>query len=144
MGIAENKPVYVFDQLENKWYTWGDTTENEGLFPRKGFIETDTPILTKNFAGIGTREINENGIQAIKDVYEKTLNYIKDPSGEEKNQTAKKIVNTLKDLQIDINTLNAMTEEELTAEGLKESEIKAITELPMNVSEEIIKRCGIK
>ena len=36
------------------------------------FIEIDTPTLTKKFAGIGTREINENGKQAIRDVYEKS------------------------------------------------------------------------
>lgn len=62
MAIAENKPVYVFDQNQNKWFTW-----NNGKF-----IETTTPVLTKNFAGIGTREINEKGKQAIRNVYSKT------------------------------------------------------------------------
>lgn len=62
MAIAENKPVYVFDQKINKWFTWSNNK----------FVEVDTPVLTKNFAGIGTREINENGKQAIRDVYEKT------------------------------------------------------------------------
>ena len=62
MAIAENKPVYVFDQNKNKWFTWNNNK----------FVEVDTPVLTKNFAGIGTRKINENGKQAIRDVYEKT------------------------------------------------------------------------
>jgi len=35
----------------------------------------DIPSITsQNFAGIGTREIQPNGIKAIKDVYEKTFN----------------------------------------------------------------------
>jgi hypothetical protein len=72
MAINEGKPVYVFDQNKNKWFTWGNTTEKEGLFSKKGFIETNTPILTKNFAGIGTREINDNGRKAIENVYKKT------------------------------------------------------------------------
>ena len=66
MAINNNKPVYVFDQEQNKWFTWSKEQNN--------FIEVETPILTKNFAGIGTRQINENGKQAIRDVYEKTFN----------------------------------------------------------------------
>jgi hypothetical protein len=35
----------------------------------------DVPCITsQNFAGIGTREIQPNGIKAIKDVFEKTFN----------------------------------------------------------------------
>lgn len=62
MAINENKPVYVFDQNQEKWFT------SDG----GSFFEIETPILTPNFAGIGTREINKKGIQAIRDVYEKT------------------------------------------------------------------------
>jgi len=62
MAINENKPVYIFDQNLETWFTWNGTT----------FQESDTPTLTKNFAGIGTREINESGKQAIRDVYERT------------------------------------------------------------------------
>lgn len=65
MAILHNKPVYVFDQQDGKWYRW-DTSANN-------FVESDTPTLTKNFAGIGTRELNEVGKQAIRDVYEKTF-----------------------------------------------------------------------
>ena len=69
-GIQSGKPVYVFNQSDDYgneigWYKWNDTS--------KDFIKTDTPILTKNFTGIGTREINEAGKQAIKDVYENTF-----------------------------------------------------------------------
>lgn len=63
MAIDVNKPVYVFDQERNKWYTKVD----------KDWIEIGTPTLTPNFAGIGTRNINQNGIKAIRDVYENTF-----------------------------------------------------------------------
>lgn len=67
-GIILGKPVYVFNQSneygnEIGWYKW------EG----NDFVKTDTPTLTKNFTGIGTTEINEAGKQAIRDVYEKTM-----------------------------------------------------------------------
>ena len=45
----------MFDQNKNKWY------ESTG----KSWKPTETPILTKNFAGIGTRNINKNGIFAF-------------------------------------------------------------------------------
>jgi len=63
MAINLGKPVYVFDQNTNKWFTWNNNT----------FVETNTPTLTKKFAGIGTREINEAGKQAIRNVYTNTF-----------------------------------------------------------------------
>lgn len=69
-GILLNKPVYVFNQSseygnEQGWYKW-DSNVND-------FVKTDVPTLTKNFTGIGTTKINEQGKQAIRDVYQKTL-----------------------------------------------------------------------
>ncbi|NPV12842.1 MAG: hypothetical protein HPY57_13805 [Ignavibacteria bacterium] len=64
MSIDCGKPVYVFDQEKEKWYFWNDTK----------FEVCVTPKLTENFAGIGTREINESGINAIRNVYKKTFN----------------------------------------------------------------------
>lgn len=69
MAIDNNKPVYVFDQNTNLWYEW-QKDKKEG----DGWITTNTPVLTQNFAGIGTREINDNGKKAIESVYKKTLN----------------------------------------------------------------------
>ena len=63
MAIDMAKPVYVFNQKDNLWYT----------FSNGQFVQTGTPALTKNFAGIGTREITKAGEQAIREVYEKTL-----------------------------------------------------------------------
>ena len=70
-GITLNKPVYIFNQDSNYgydtgWYKW-DPSLND-------FVKTDVPVLTKNYAGIGssTNE-TEIGRQAIRDVYENTL-----------------------------------------------------------------------
>ena len=64
MAINLGKPVYVFDQNKDKWYTWKGNT----------FVEFQgIPVLTAKFAGIGTREIRENGITAIREVYENTI-----------------------------------------------------------------------
>ena len=89
LGKQLNKEIYVWDVDTEKWYSY-DTTS-------KMFVETDTPILTKNFAGIGTRDIQNYNIydkdtktwkqrpeyvgddkknkalQAIKDVFKKTF-----------------------------------------------------------------------
>jgi hypothetical protein len=70
LGINMSKPVYVFNQVENDtypigWYKWSAEDSD--------FVSTDTPILTKNFAGIGTSSsVTEQGKQAIRDVYQKT------------------------------------------------------------------------
>jgi len=68
MAISEGKPVYVFDQNTNVWFEWQYNAKED-----TGWITTDTPVLTKNFAGIGTRDINEAGKQAIRDVYTNTF-----------------------------------------------------------------------
>ena len=48
LGIKLNKPTYVWDINSERWYRFDDLD---------GFVETDTPTLTKNFAGIGSRDI---------------------------------------------------------------------------------------
>jgi len=71
MGIDNNKPIFVFDQIIDKWFRWSYTSMS--------FVESDCPkISVQNFSGIGTREILPNGIKAIRDVYNKTFNPISD------------------------------------------------------------------
>ena len=53
LAIKLNKPTHVFDLTTEQWYKF------DGL----QFTETATPILTKNFAGIGTRDIENYDIQ---------------------------------------------------------------------------------
>lgn len=63
MAINEGKPVYVFSQNSGKWYK-----NINGKWE-----SSDVPTLTPNFAGIGTRELNDAGKQAIVDVFTKTF-----------------------------------------------------------------------
>jgi hypothetical protein len=63
MAINENKPVYVYDQSRKTWFT---------RVNNRWEVFNGTPVLTPNFAGVGTREINQDGKAAIRAVYEKT------------------------------------------------------------------------
>jgi hypothetical protein len=66
------KPVFIFNQTDNQWYEakYLSKEEGNGFY---GFEQTSIPTLTPNFAGIGTRQINEAGKQAIRDVYTNTF-----------------------------------------------------------------------
>lgn len=68
MGINNQREVFLFDQVRDKWYRWSYSTNR--------FIPTEsTPSITsQDFAGIGTREIKQNGINQIKSVYNLTYN----------------------------------------------------------------------
>lgn len=67
MAIDANKPVYVFDQNEVRWYYWN--------FDQNEFLDYlhEPRITSDNFAGIGTRKINLFGIQAIENLYQNTF-----------------------------------------------------------------------
>lgn len=69
MAIDSNKPIYVFDQVTNRWYKYN--TNNNIFDP----ISSTAPILTKNFAGIGTRDLTDSGLQAIINTYIATIDY---------------------------------------------------------------------
>lgn len=88
VGIKQGKPVHVYDLNTEIWYQYNQSTGR--------FEVEDTPVLTKSFAGVGTRNIqnykvNKNGqwvdregyvgydkalkaANAIKAVYQKTFN----------------------------------------------------------------------
>jgi hypothetical protein len=65
MAKEVKKPIYVFNQKDNKWYKFNYDTNN--------FIRTTTPRLTPNFAGIGTRKLSNAGKAAIEEVYNITF-----------------------------------------------------------------------
>ena len=67
MAINQENDVYVFDQIKDKWFRWS--------YNSLRFVELkEVPLITEqDFAGIGTRDIQPNGIKAIRDVYEKTF-----------------------------------------------------------------------
>ena len=61
MGIDCGRPVFVFDQNLSTWFRWSYISQN--------FVRCDKPIITENFAGIGTRKLNTNGIEAINSIF---------------------------------------------------------------------------
>ena len=65
MAIDNKKPVYLFEQ---DWREW-----TEYNYQYNTFLECDTPVLTRDFAGIGTRAITDDGLEAILNVYRKTF-----------------------------------------------------------------------
>lgn len=77
MAIGLGKPVYVFNQLTDDNYPIG---WYEYDYVKNDFIAIDTPTLTKNFAGIGTRKLNDLGQNAIIEVYKKTYELIHNES----------------------------------------------------------------
>lgn len=57
-------PVYVFDQLTDRWLTWSGT----------GWIDCpEVPVPTGVWAGIGSRDLKDNGKLAIRNL----LGYVK-------------------------------------------------------------------
>jgi hypothetical protein len=67
MAIDNGKDVYVFDQVSDGWFIYD--------YQLKKFIPLYViPTLTKQFAGIGTRELKDNGRFAIQQIYKNTFN----------------------------------------------------------------------
>lgn len=73
MAIDKGIDVFAFCQLNKRWYTYSSGS----------WVITETPTLTENFAGIGTREIDESGTQAIENVYKKTFESKQNKKAEE-------------------------------------------------------------
>jgi hypothetical protein len=71
MAIDNNKTVYVFDQgITYRWFVYDYET--------KEFEYCEDPILTENYAGIGTRKLNDYGKNAIEKLYDDTLKHLND------------------------------------------------------------------
>lgn len=77
MAINEGKPVYMFDQRRKVW-----VKNINGVWSK-----SEVPVLTPNFAGIGTREINDAGLQAIRDVYKKIKESLPKEDGSVENDS---------------------------------------------------------
>lgn len=58
MAADMNKPVYFFEQTVNCWFLWSNS-----------WIKIQPPSPAGIYAGIGTREINDDGINAIINLY---------------------------------------------------------------------------
>lgn len=57
-AIDVKKSIYFFEQNDNQWYYFDYETDRFEIYE-------EIPKLTNKFAGIGTRNINNNGIKAI-------------------------------------------------------------------------------
>ena len=63
MAIDLHRPVHLFSESKDCWFTWNGSE----------YVTEPIPVLTPNFAGIGSRNIGSKGRMAIKAVYEKTF-----------------------------------------------------------------------
>ena len=62
-----NKPLYVFDQKQEAWFKWNerDWVKLEG---------DELPVIAHmHFTGTGTRQLEENGRQAIHDLFARSF-----------------------------------------------------------------------
>ncbi|MBN2344480.1 MAG: hypothetical protein JXX29_01720 [Deltaproteobacteria bacterium] len=58
-----NRPVSVFDQDKNEWFTWDG----------KSWVQ-DTPVIShKTFCGTGTRNLTDQGKKAIEDLFARSF-----------------------------------------------------------------------
>ena len=64
LAIDNKKTVYLFEQNYNQWYYYDYESNKFEIFE-------NIPTLTENFAGIGTRNINNDGINAILSLFKK-------------------------------------------------------------------------
>lgn len=58
-----NRPVSVFDQGTNKWYTW----------EKDEWVENEPVISHKTFCGTGTRNLSDEGKKAIEDLFKRSF-----------------------------------------------------------------------
>ena len=73
MAADSGKPLYLFDQVSCRWYRFkGPDRAFDGWEPLPG-----APALTKDFAGIGTRKLTEDGRLAIREAYSATLRQVR-------------------------------------------------------------------
>jgi hypothetical protein len=62
-----NKPLHVFDQQKNSWFSWDKL---EWVERKKG----DEPVITQvHFTGTGTRLLEENGKKAIQALFARSF-----------------------------------------------------------------------
>ena len=73
MAIDAGKPLYVFDQKKEAWFSFtGNGGDDIPGWHRLG----EPPVLTRSFAGIGSRDLTPAGRQAIGDCYLATLRHV--------------------------------------------------------------------
>ena len=59
-----NRPLSVFDQDRNHWFTWKDNA----------WVQDLPEVAHPTFVGTGTRNLTDAGRQAIKDLFVRSFN----------------------------------------------------------------------
>lgn len=88
---AQCKNIYVYDQTLEKWHVWKRNSDHVGIevIYRKTDVNTtqeideklyfeeiaeeQVKILEADFAGIGTREINNKGMEAVNSLFKRSF-----------------------------------------------------------------------
>lgn len=63
LGKLFNRPLSVFDQERNQWFTWKDNS----------WVEDLPKVEYPTFVGTGTRNLTDTGSQAIKDLFTRSF-----------------------------------------------------------------------
>lgn len=65
MAVETGKPAYIFNQIDNQWY------KGEG----KELVRVDVSSIPRytTIAGVGTRDLNDVGRQALNDYVNNTI-----------------------------------------------------------------------
>lgn len=63
LGKLFNRPLSVFDQDRNRWYTWKDNH----------WVEDLPKVEHPTYVGTGTRNLADSGKQAIKELYARSF-----------------------------------------------------------------------
>ena len=108
LGIKLGKPLYVWDTKTQTWYTWKDNQ----------FVKTDTPILSKNPATVGTRDIeNYDTLDKTTNSYVKNPKYLGDNVSNAANQAIRDVYQKTVD-SIGLNQENPSTNNPITEDKL--------------------------
>lgn len=67
MAYSKMIPIYIFDTSRKSWYRW---VYDESMFFPMGTV---IPTLSKNFTGIGSRDIDDQDKEAIDNVFINTF-----------------------------------------------------------------------
>ena len=59
-----NKPLHLFDQLQDGWFNWN----------QKEWVSSDDPVISHtHFTGTGTRNLEDNGRKAIQGLFQRSF-----------------------------------------------------------------------
>ena len=104
MGIDKGIPVYVFDQVKKSWFKWDG----------KKFVDSDLPPKFNEFAGIGTRDLNPSGRQAIEEYLQQFT----------KTTSETKAVESVKSVASELKSITSFRGESAFLSNMSESSFK--------------------